>query len=341
MSEPAILDARAEAVLRTWQTEHPRVLDVTVSHVDGAVYRIETPGATFKAEVMDGGTRILFTWSDPASLDVPLGPAVLRRLVGPPEPAPERDASLFDVADARRRSHVLLDRVRTTAERLRIATRHVATSHSDEVVRLGALVPEDAVASDYRPVSHDVTLRRMARECVETAVLLDDLRATLGEAEAFRRHAGPNVRTAVVALETARRGGGALADVGSLASLGEIARDRWSQHQVNLLDLEDRLDRLRRACDEVAPLVSRFESALQTHASAMLHVARLAAVASSTAVLARLRATADGLRIVSEAEVLAAEAAYRLGVGETVPRIIWPDLGSLEAPRLESKSGGK
>src|SRR5690349_1679819 len=88
MSETTILDARAEAVLRTWKAEHPRVADATVSHVDGAVYRIETLGAVYRAEVLDGATRVAFALADPADVSIDLAPPILRRLVGEPEAVP-------------------------------------------------------------------------------------------------------------------------------------------------------------------------------------------------------------------------------------------------------------
>ncbi len=88
---------------------------------------------------------------------------------------------------------------------------------------------------------------------------------------------------------------------------------------------------LRRAVEEVAPLVERFETALRVHASAMLETARRAAMHSATVTLSRLRAAAETVRHVTEAETLAAEAASRLGV--TAPAIVW-SRDPLEPPTL-------
>ncbi len=193
------------------------------------------------------------------------------------------------------------------------------------------MVPADAVASDYKPVSHDITLLRMSREAVETVALLAELHSVLSEAETYRRAVSPRLRDAVVGLATARSGGESIAAVGSLSNLGEVEADRFSQHEVNLDDLGDKLDVLRRAVEEVSPLVTRFEEAVRVHVGAMLHTTRLVAVQNAATMLARLRASAQTVRTCTEAETLAGEAAARIGV--TAPAIIWPsDL--LEAPRL-------
>jgi hypothetical protein len=60
-------------------------------------------------------------------------------------------------------------------------------------------------------------------------------------------------------------------------------------------------------------------------------------VHTATATLARLRSAAQALRVESEAEALARDAAERLGV--TAPRLVWSsDL--LAVPVMEKRDGG-
>jgi len=334
MSETEILTPagdRAEAIRRTFMVEHPKATDTVVTMVEGMTYRIETGGAVFRADLLDGGTRVTFTLADPGDVHVDLAPPSMRRLVGPSEPVVEPDPALFDVNASRGRALRLLDQLRHLAERVRLNTRHVATSHSDEVARLSSLVPADAVDASYKPLNHNITLLRMSREAVETVALLADLRGVLSEAEIYRRAVSPKLRDALMELATARSGSESLAAVGSLSNLGQLAVDRFSQREVNLDDLGDKLDVLRRAVEEVNPLVVRFEEAVKVHAGAMLHTARLAACQNATMVLTKLRAAAQTVRTVGEAEVLAAEAAERVGV--TAPRLIWSS-DPLAPPKL-------
>jgi len=322
-----ILDARAESVRLSFLAEHPKALDAAVAHVDGATFKVTTAGVACLAVILDGGTRVEFTMTEPEP-----GRPLVRPLVAAPEVAPLPVADLFDVNRERGRivkTH--LEPLRHLAEQLRLRTRNVATSHSDEVARLGGLVPTDAVDATYRPINYTTTVRRMSREAVETVALLEDLRHVLAEAEAYRRAVGPRLRDAQVALATARSGVDNLAAVPSLVNLGELAVDRYAQAEVNQDDLGDRLDTLRRAVEEAQSLLIRFEEATRIHASAMLETARRFTMATATVTLARLRAEAQAVRVVSEAEMLATEAASRVGV--TAPTIAWPaDL--LEPPRL-------
>jgi len=326
---------RVAAILRTFCRDHDRVRPeaVTVTALEPPHYRLDVEGATFRATLL-GADSVVLVQVDPADTSVDLAPTVTRRLVAPPEPPPVPDPGLFDVNAERRRVLGLLDQLRHLSERIRLATRQVSTSRSDEVARLSSLAPTDAVDSGYRPVDHSITLRQMARTSVETVALLADLRRLLGEAETYHRATSPRLRDALVALATARSGADSLSAVPSLASLGEVTADRFSQHEVNLDDLTDKLDVLARAVEEVSPLVARFEEAVRIHVAAMLETARRAACHTATATLTRLRAQAAALRVETEAEALARDAAERLDVAGSVPRIIWPTPGSLEPPKL-------
>lgn len=335
MSEPEteVLDtARAEAVERTWRAEHPRVVDVTVAHVEGNVYRVDTPGAAFKAEILDGGLRVTFTAADPAALDVALGQPLLRRLLGPPEAIPVAPLLGLDPVAEIHRALGLVEALRVGVEGARHALRGDTGDLASEVERLRGVAPVGAVDVTGSPISPEAALRRLVLDASETRGTVTRLGATLAEARSVLAEVRPRVRTALVDASLAKAPE-RVRDLPSLSMLGEMHLAKVSEHVRKLDACEEALDRLDRATAEAGPLLDLFRVASERFAVAALTVVREVGVRTRAAWLDTVRPLAVKLRLATPTEFLAEGMTGDLDTS-SVPRLVYPaDL--LGAPRLE------